>query len=72
MDDEACDGLIDLMIGMDEEKQSIDENALNDMGWEFVAAWRDETDQDMSARTWNNLKPMLRRALVVYLKNRKR
>lgn len=46
----------------------LDATALNDAGWEFIAAWRTHTDQEMSENTFNNIKPMIAAAIRKYLK----
>jgi hypothetical protein len=52
---------------MNESPVVLDEMALNDACWAFLAGWNKYTDQKMSGKTWNNLKPMVRLALVKYL-----
>lgn len=47
----------------------LDANALNNAGWAFIDAWNSHTDQAMSGRTWNNLKPMVAAAIRKYLED---
>jgi len=68
MSDEDCEGLLDVLEAIATEPKELDFNALNEACWTFLSAWREHTDQKISPRTWNNLKPVIRATITDYLK----
>jgi len=47
--------------------KDIDEWALNDAGWAFINSWNEIVGERMSGNVWNNVKPMLRAAIIEYM-----
>ena len=48
--------------------KELDSNALNEAGWEFIYKWNTVMcGEAMSARQFDNIKPLLRYAILKYL-----